>query len=239
MDWNLLFDLVMGAVYARFGYLFFITARRRIEYRTGHELHPALALLWAVLWPVWMIAWSVASFILPAEQRPVSLLHEPSKADRAAAEMDRRRAERKLAVADWERRAEHWYDLGEKAEAEGNQALKWAVADNLTFLLDTHPEGPVKDLAAPKEPQVSPETGDETDWKAVRKSIEKKAVAHFGIPPAKLAENAVKVQKRNVPNIYAETNSVEFCNVCARYHEHDDMTMKGMCNECSVEQGMH
>lgn len=235
MDWNLLFDLVMGGVYARFGYLFFVTARRRIEYRTGHELHPALALLWAVLWPVWMIAWSVASFILPAEQRPVSLLHEPSKADRAAAELDRRRAERQLAVADWERRAEHWYDLGEKAEAEGNQALKWAVADNLTFLLDTHPEGPVKvDKKTLREPAEKTKT--EPPYFQPKKDLARDAARVAR--EAKLAEHRAKVQKRSVPNIYAETNSVEFCNVCARYREYDDMTMKGMCNECSAEQGI-
>ena len=242
MDWNLLFDLVMGAMYARFGYLFFVTARRRVEYRTGHELHPALALLWALTWPVWMIIWSVAVFILPAKQRPVSLLHEPSKADRAAAGMDRRRAERKLAVADWERRAEHWYDLGEKAEAEGNQALKWLVADNLTFLLDAHPEGPVKvdekalkttkgvalDPSTEAAPvgSVNPKTTPSVDWQEVQASITRKAKAIHGLPSHRLSEGD-------------DRSSVGFCNICARYDSRDRLIMEGVCVECAQQQGIH
>jgi hypothetical protein len=244
MDWDLLLRLVIGFVYGHYGYRFYSTARRRVEFRSGHELNRLLAVLWALLWPVWAVMWIATAIVF--QQRPASLLREPSKADRAAAERDRRAEERSAAIQDWQARASHWYALGQKAEAEEDQALKWTVAANLDFLLATKPDGAqVKGLTKPEKVSVDDETGEQTievDWSEVAKSIEKKAAAHFGIPSAQLAkrqdrEISVDEMFAGPRAMHVGGHAVEFCSVCYCYRESEQMTMKGMCNECAVEQG--
>lgn len=220
MDWNLLLDIVLGLGYSYILSRFYVTAQRRIEYRTGHELHWVLALLWGLLWPVWFLLWTVTAVVLPFEQRPASLLREPSKADRAAAALDRRKEERSLAIQDWQARASHWYALGQQAEREDDQALKWAVAENLTFLLETKPEGAqVKGLTETKSRETKAEPYFRPKKDLFREAERVVQNAPVGAPP-KTAEK------------------VDFCNICARYGLRENLTMEGVCNECAEQQGI-
>jgi hypothetical protein len=169
-----------GASYANLAYLCARTASHRFALRTGSPLNKVLALLWGICWPILFVLWGMTG-------NGLLLLKEPSKAERQ---------ERSLAIQDWQRRASYWYKLGQQAEAEDDQALKWAVAENLNFLLETKPEGAkVSGLTAP---ETSRETADEipaTDWEKVSESIRSKHKAlNLSIPPAKLAETK-KTQK--------------------------------------------
>jgi hypothetical protein len=235
-----------------------ITAQRRYEYRTGQRLHWAWACVYGALWPVLMAVWIVAVLALPFEKRPASLVYEPSKADRAAVALDRRKEERSPAIQDWQARASHWFELGKQAEEENDQALKWAVAENLTFLLETKPDGAqVKGLTEPEKVSVSPETGQETiEMSDLDKPIEGWAAYS---ERQRALKARMQVQKRNVPNLYLKSvrldesnsaakpaipcaahvggNAVGFCNACYCYHKPEQMTMKGLCNECAIEQG--
>ena len=243
-----LFELLMGLAYAHYAYRFGRTAARRYAHRAHRPINRVWLIIWSALWPIWMTMWFM--FRIATGQPIPSLLREPSKAERRKAELARLKEERSLAIKDWQRRASYWYELGQKAEAEDDQALKWAVAENLNFLLETKPEGAqVSGLTAP---ETSRETVDETpatDWEKVSESIrsERKAVGNvLGLPPARLAE--IEKAQRDVtspsyspptlpPTAHA-SGAVSFCNTCARYRKSDQMTMKGVCNECAVEQGL-
>jgi hypothetical protein len=243
-----LFELLTGLIYAHYAYRFGRTASRRYAHRAQRPINRVWLIIWSLLWPIWMTMWLMVSI---AAGKPLpSLLREPSKAERRKAELARLKEERSLAIQDWQRRASHWYELGQKAEAENDQALKWAVAENLNFLLETKPEGAkVAGLTAPETSSDNAETG-ETDWEKVRESIDRKAV-NLGIPPAKLAE--IKKTQRALgldvtspsyspPTLRPTTarvsdDAVSFCNVCSSYRTRSQLLMEGVCRECSAEQG--
>jgi hypothetical protein len=226
-----------GASYANLAYLCARTASRRFALRTGSPLNKVLALLWGICWPILFVLWGTTD-------NSLLLLKEPSKAERQ---------ERSLAIQDWQHRASYWYELGQKAEAENDQALKWAVAENLNFLLETKPEGAkVSGLTAP---ETSRETADEipaTDWEKVSESIwSKREALNLSIPPAKLAETK-KTQKAlhldvtspsyspstlRPTTARASDGAVSFCNVCSSYRTRSQLLMEGVCRECSAEQG--
>lgn len=223
MDWNDLFIYLGGGTYGYLSCRFFITARRRFAYRSGHDLPLALALIWGALWPVWAVLWVAAAVVLPFERRPASLIREPSKADRAARAMDQRKEQRTLAIQDWQHRASYWFELGKQAEAEDDQLMKWLVAHQLGFLLETQPEGAkVKGLTTSKE-----EADDS---------------GQYFEPKEDLREEAARVVSgkkiHSTPPRQEGTNWVGFCNVCARYRKRDDLMMEGVCRECSEQQGL-
>jgi hypothetical protein len=226
--------------------LYALAASRRCAHRTGRRLSTSAALLLAVFWPLWMVLWVLGCFI--ARTPLPSPFWEPSAADRAAAAMDRRKEERSLAIQGWQARASFWFDLGQKAEAEDDQALKWLVADNLNFLLETKPEGAkVKGLTAP---ETSSKTGDETPRDEFQKALQATAEQVrecYSVPPNQLKGSQLRIKKRNVPSLYDdvarivqpdESSTVGFCNICSRYRTRDRLMMEGVCDECSEEQGL-
>jgi hypothetical protein len=244
MNWDLLLNLIMGLTYVHFGNRFYVTARRRVEHRSGHELNRVLALLWALLWPVWLVMWIMTAIVF--QKAPASLLREPSKADRAAVEMDRRKEERSAAIQDWQARASHWHKLGQQAEAEDDQALKWAVAENLNFLLETKPEGAqVKGLTKPEKVSVDPETGQETvelidsdkpieGWASYSERLRAQKAR---VKPVRLDESSPAAKPASFRAAHVGGNAVGFCNICYCYRKPEQMAAKGMCNECAIEQG--
>lgn len=240
-----LFELLMGLAYVHYAYRFGRTVSRRADaHRAQRPINKLWLIIWSLLWPIWMTMWLMVS--IAAGQRLPSLLREPSKAERREADLARLKEEHSLAIKDWQHRASYWYELGQQAEAEDDQALKWAVAENLNFLLETKPEGAkVSGLTAPETSSDNAETG-ETDWEKVRESIDRKAVNVLGIPPARLAE--IKKTQRALrldvtspsysPPTAPASGAVSLCNDCARYRKSDQMTMRGVCNECAIEQGL-
>jgi hypothetical protein len=242
MNWDLLLNFIIGLTYGHYGCRFYVTARRRVGHRSGHELNRVLALLWALLWPVWLVMWVMTAIVF--QQRPASLLREPSKADRAAVEMDRRKEERSAAIQDWQARASYWHKLGQQAEEEDDQAMKWLVASNLDFLLASKPEGTqVKGLTKPEKVSADPETGQEiVELNDLDKPIE--GWASYSERQRALKAR-VQVQKRRAQSPYKNApraahvggNAVGFCNICYCYRKPEQMAAKGMCNECAIEQG--
>lgn len=232
MGWMLLLNVLVWCAYGAIAGRVGITAQRRLAFRTGHHLHWSLAVVYGWLWPLWLVVWVSAAVVLPFEKRPASLFHEPSAADRAAREMDRRKEERSLAIQDWQHRAAFWYAEGQRAEAEDDQALKWLVAEQLNFLLETKPDGAkVKGLTKVEERSKKEQAAEEVlkhpipsvhnviDWE----SIERKAVAFFGTPGHQMVK---------------ENDAVGFCNICTRYRKHESLAMEGVCRECSHDLGM-
>jgi hypothetical protein len=236
-----LFELLMGLAYVHYAYRFGRTASRRYAHRAQRPINKLWLIIWSALWPIWMTMWLMVS--IAAGQRLPSLLREPSKAERRKADLARLKEERSRAIKDWQRRASYWYELGQQAEAEDDQALKWAVAENLNFLLETKPEGAkVSGLTAPEPSRETVDETPATDWEKVRESIDRKAVNVLGIPPARLAE--IKKTQRALrldvtspsysPPTAPASGAVSFCNTC----KSDQMTMRGVCNECAIEQGL-
>jgi hypothetical protein len=245
MNWDLLLNFIIGLTYGHYGCRFYVTARRRVEHRSGHELNRVLALLWALLWPVWLVMWIMTAIVF--QKAPASLLREPSKADRAAVEMDRRKEERSAAIQDWQARASYWHKLGQQAEAEDDQALKWAVAENLNFLLETKPEGAqVKGLTKPEKVSVDPETVDSDkpieEWSSYSErqralKARMKVPKNLYVKPVRLDESSPAAQPASFRAAHVGGNAVGFCNVCYCYRKPGQMAAKGMCNECAIEQG--
>lgn len=247
MDWELLLNLAFGFAYSHYGYRFFVTARRRVAYRSGHDLHWILAFLWAVLWPVWTILWITSAFVF--QQRPASLLREPSAADRAARRLAQRREQQIQAAKDWEERAAFWYAEGQRAEAEDSQALKWLVAQQLEFLLDTRPGG----AETPEEKAKRQDEMRALDQAKAREEIKKTSSKPISEWPShsermRTAQRA-HPKKRTVPSLYTAVtfpkaaniggNDVGFCNICTRYRKRESLAMEGVCRECSDDLGMH
>lgn len=229
-------DLIMlgtcALTYTLFMRLVAITAQRRYKYRTGQHLHWGWACVWGTLWPVLMVVWVIAALVLPFEKRPASLVYEPSEATRAAWRLDQRRIEQEAAIEDWENRAAFWFAEGERAEAEDNQALKWLVAEQLGFLIDTQPNGaqaPKKKAKEAAKPYFAPAPdlrrqaaqvlSEPVSWPALRSKFDEKV--------------------RKAPTHYERrSGSVGFCNLCHKYRDHQFLAMEGICRECSDEQGL-
>lgn len=247
MDWSLLLNIILGAAYGHYGCRFYLTARRRYAYRSGHDLHWTLAFIWGVLWPVWTVLWITSAIAL--QKRPASLLREPSAADRAALALDQRRKKQELAAKDWEERAAFWYAEGQRAEAEDDQALRWLVAEQLGFLLDTRPAG----TETPEEKAKRQDEMRALDLAKAREEIKKTSSKPISEWPShsermRTAQRAHQ-KKRSVPSLYTAVtfpkaasiggNDVGFCNICTRYRKRESLAMEGVCRECSDDLGMH
>jgi hypothetical protein len=237
---------ICSLTYSLFMRLVAITAQRRYEYRTGQYLHWGWACVWGALWPVLMVVWIIAALVLPFEQRPASLLYEPSKATRAAWRIDQRRKEQIQATKDWEERATFWYAEGQRAEAEDSQTLKWLVAQQLEFLLDTRPGG----AETPEEKAKRQDEMRALDQAKAREEIKKtssKPISEWPSHGERMRTAQRAHQKRTVPSLYTAvtpkaanigTTAVGFCNICHRYRDHQLLTLKGVCRECSEQQGL-
>lgn len=181
--------------------------------------------LWFVFaWPLTVTLWVMTS--LAVRRRLPRPFTQEVKRARLALEKKADETRR-----DWESRAAFWYAEGQRAEAEDNQALKWAVAEQLSFLLDTRPGG----AQTPEERDESRAT-TVAKVKSQERPTRVRAVRLDESSPATPIAWAPK--KRQVPSIYTPSGDVGFCNVCARYRDRSDLMMEGVCRECSEQQGL-
>jgi hypothetical protein len=252
---NFLVFLTIGASYGTIGGQHAGVVDERLEARTNQHLGIFAFILISILWPVSVVLWA-ASCLMTRQALPGPFTHDVRRArlDAEMAEVEMRR--------DWESRAAFWYAEGQRAEKEDNQALKWLVAEQLAFLLDTRPDG----VQTPEE-KAKKDADREALEKAKHRERGKQALAEIG-----------RTKKRQVPSLYTDvrmhregesptvdwpalrkkfdakvrqapthhtpsidkrhSGSVSFCNICHRYRSHESLALKGVCRECSEEQGL-
>lgn len=105
-----------------------------VERRLRKTLGLPLFLAAAAAWPLSVLGWISACLL--ARRLLSSPFEFGTKLSRLAAEKVENETRR-----DWEERVDFWLGEGQRAEKEDDQALRWLVADNLSFLLTTRPAG--------------------------------------------------------------------------------------------------
>lgn len=261
MDFLNFIILFVGLIsYAVIGgnYAYAVHSRARVD---GHVLGAIPFLLIASTWPIPVALWLLTCAVTHERRpSPFSLLHERTRLAVKDAEIETAR--------DWERRARHWYAEAERAELEDDQALKWRVAENLAFLLDTQPSGAetpqekAERIAGMKKINKRTTTdqiiGSAHKAKLRRATSERAFVKPVHLDKSNPAETAYTTTSVSMssPEIASEIKRlglvlpglvlpaaqkdhwVSLCNICARYRERDQLLMEGVCRECAVDLGL-
>lgn len=231
MNDSLLFlpDMVFGASYFLCGANHAAVIHIRLSAQ-GKELGAFAFLMIAFLWPISITLWAASCVVLrrrlPApfirDVRPNGLTTEKTRD-----EMRR----------DWESRLAFWYAEGQRAEAENDQALKWMVADNLSFLLDTKPESPVKvsEKKQAPHPYVKPVRLDASTPGARLMSPISTPMSIWAPHGERWRQLNAEIERKGKALLAGD---VGFCNICARDRERGNLMMEGVCRECSEQQGL-
>lgn len=226
---SILIHIALGAGYSVVGDQFAQAVKTRFQ---AHGVRFTRLMYWVFLliWPIPVLHW-ILTCVVTQERRP-----SPLSRRRDLERLASRKAEIETA-RDWENRITYWQAESQRAKAESNQNLEWLAEANLSFLLDSQPMG----AQTPEE-----RAKDRADRDAVDQARANAKTPHQdALKRRRELERSKTYQKRSVPSLYSEprvTNaddhSVDFCNNCHRYRKRDEMMMKGMCRECSTEQGL-